>query len=417
MRLLYNLAIFLYLLVIRMAGPFHSKAGLWLKGRKGWKARCSAWLNENKGKPLVWFHAASLGEFEQGRPVIEEIRKKYPSLNILLTFFSPSGLEVRKKYPHADYIEYLPIDTPRNARWFVSHFKPSLAVFVKYEFWFNFILELHHTAVPTVLISAVFRPGQYFFKWYGTWFRKMLGYYKMIFIQDEDSGSLLKKAGHSRVLLGGDTRFDRVMEIASTAAAFPGVKAFCGEMPVIVAGSTWPEDEALLSAWLAGKTDQVRLVITPHEVNEGRIIRLLKHFKSFRVISISDLDEEAPPEGDVLLIDRIGVLAQLYQYARIAYIGGGFGRGIHNILEATAFGKPVLFGPRYMKFREATDLVRLQGAFPVRNHQEIATVSDRLLSDKEWYCRCEKVCLKYMQAKRGATRRIIEYLDTILPVT
>ncbi len=410
MWLLYDLAIHIYGDAISLAALYNPKAKAWVKGRKDWSEHLQSAVSSRQSaagsqqtsditkhstlnikhstlEDIAWFHCASLGEFEQGRPVIEAFRKEHPEWKILLTFFSPSGYDIRKNYEGADWVFYLPLDTPGNARRFVETVNPGLVVFVKYEFWFRFLQVLSKKKIPVYVISANFRPDHHFFRWYGGWARKQLNKVTRFFVQDEPSAQLLRAKGIEQVTVSGDTRFDRVAAIAATVKEFPLVKRFCGGEPVFLAGSTWPQDEELILQLVEKLGDRVKFIIAPHEVGRERLegLKFAVPSSQFAVRSsqsepgtgnhkpgtvlFSVLTEENATSARVLIVDGIGYLAHLYQYATIAYIGGGFGAGIHNVLEAATFGKPVIFGPKYHKFREAAELIKAGGAFCI--HDEI----------------------------------------------
>ena len=349
MAFLYNIGIQAYHLAIQLAAPFNEKAALLCKGRKEvWKK--AAGIQRGEGR-LVWFHAASLGEFEQGRPVIEALKAAEPATQILLTFFSPSGYEIRKNYTGADYILYLPGDTRRNAVRLIEKFRPDAAVFIKYEFWFHYLNELNKRNIPVYLISAIFRPNQPFFKSWGKLHRRMLGCFKELFVQDGQSVELLKSIGIKNVRLTGDTRFDRVKQIAENAKQIVKVEQFCDGRPAIVCGSTWPPDEEILLEYINCHPDGYKWIIVPHEIGENHIKAILDKCRKKVARYTSENTDLADKE--VLIIDCIGLLSSIYRYGKIAYIGGGFGVGIHNTLEAAVYGIPVIFGPKYSTKRSA----------------------------------------------------------------
>ncbi len=396
MSLLYNISIHLYLLAIRVSCIFNEKARLWVRGRKGLLSQLSS-INPAQ-KPVIWVHCASLGEFEQGRPVIEALKKDYPDHFMLLTFFSPSGYEIRKDYDQVDLVTYLPIDTKKNARIFLDRVRPDLALFVKYEFWFNYIQEMAGRDIPSVVISANFRKDQHFFKWYGAWFRKKLKLIDAVFVQREDSGNLLQSIGYEDVFVSGDTRFDQVASIASKAEEIEFVKEFKGNQTLVLAGSTWPKDEEIiLSAFYAIK-DRMKLVIAPHEVHPERIRQLKLLVK----------------DTNILIIDTIGLLSRLYRYADIAYIGGGFGAGIHNTLEAAAYGCPVIFGPNYEKFKEAVELIELGGAFSITDAKQLDELFVKFESEADARQKAAEIAGKYVEENQGATALILGELDKII---
>jgi 3-deoxy-D-manno-octulosonic-acid transferase len=338
--------------------------------------------NIDRKAKYIWFHAASLGEFEQGRPMIETIRKRYPQYEILLTFFSPSGYEVRKNYEGADVICYLPFDTPFKVRKFLNLANPYMAVFIKYEFWLNYLTELKRRGIKTYLISAVFRPNQLFFKWYGAWYRKALLCYERLFVQDEDSRKLLAGYGIDNVEVCGDTRFDRVLEIQRNARLMPEVESFAEEGKLmLVAGSSWPEDEEFIIPYF-NTHPEVKLIIAPHEIHREHLL-YIQSLLNRPSIRLSESSEESLRTNDCLIIDSFGLLSSIYRYGDVAYIGGGFGGGIHNTLEAAVYGIPVVFGPKYHKFKEAKNLINCGGGFSVDNETAFAGCMKNFISDPE----------------------------------
>jgi 3-deoxy-D-manno-octulosonic-acid transferase len=413
MDFLYDIAIRIYVLMIRLAALFKPKAWLWVKGRKNIlerikKALDDAQVDPNK-HPIAWFHCASLGEFEQGRPVIEAYRYKFPDHKIFLTFFSPSGYEVRKAYLGADFIFYLPADISRQVRKFLALVNPRVAIFIKYEFWFNYLRHLRQAGIPTYVISANFRPDQHFFKWYGDWSRTALEHLTHLFVQNESSLELLSFIGINNVTVSGDTRFDRVMDIAAHAQRFPLVEVFAAGSQLFVAGSTWPADEELIFKLIKKQGSNFKLIIAPHETHPARINAILAMFGN-DVVRYSDASEANLSSVKVLVIDSIGMLSALYRYASVAYIGGGFGTGIHNILEAATFGKPVIFGPIYSKFIEARELLELGAAFSIKNEEELNTAAVLLFSDNDTYSLAAQQAGDYVKARAGATRIIMRKL-------
>ena len=425
MWLLYDLIIHLYGDAISVASLFNRKAKMWVAGRRGiFKAIGTAVGGQrlavgSQRSAVAWFHCASLGEFEQGRPVIEAFRKEHPEWKILLTFFSPSGYEIRKNYEGADFIFYLPLDTPGNARKFIRLVRPALAVFVKYEYWFRYLDELHKEKIPVYIISAIFRPGQHFFRWYGSWARKQLKKVTCFFVQDETSRELLKAVGIARVTVSGDTRFDRVSAIAGNARTFPQLEKFAGSQPVFLAGSTWPADEALITTLIQETGSRMKFIIAPHETDRIRVEALKEKVLSFEVSGLSEetviffsgLDESNADRARVVIVDGIGYLSHLYQYATIAYVGGGFGAGIHNILEAATFGKPVIFGPKYQKFREAVELIEAGGAFTIENQHQLHDIVFKLLNDVDFIQKSSKISTLFVIRKQGATEIILSKLS------
>ena len=407
MRYLYTFGILCYGLAIRLASLFDKKAKLWVAGRRDIFQQIRNKLADNNS-PVAWFHASSLGEFEQCRPVIDAFKKQYPDYKIFVTFFSPSGYEVRKNYPNADYVFYLPLDTMFNARKFVDMVNPKMAFFVKYDFWFNYMAVLDKRNIPTILFSSIFRPSQYFFAWYGKWFCRRLNAFDHLFVQNKESEKLLKEHGISQCTIAGDTRFDQVMAIAANVKQFPEVMCFVGQSKVLLAGSTWEPDERLLKSFAdTYSSSDIKFVIAPHEIHASRIDFLMKLFgntcvKYSDIANISDLKDYK-----VLIIDNIGMLSSLYQYAYVAYIGGGFGKGIHNILEALAFGKPVCFGPKYQKFQEAKDIVNLNGGWSVGDEKSLNKALTDLFDSEELYNKASDVCMHYVQDNKGTSDTII----------
>jgi len=408
---LYNLFLAVYRLAIGLAAPFHAKARMWLRGRRGWRRQLPAALRATAGRKRLWVHCASLGEFEQGRPLIEALRKEYPQLAIVLTFFSPSGYGIRKDYPHADHVFYLPPDGKRNAAVFIREVNPVLAVFVKYEFWYYYLHTLGQRNIPAILVSAAFRPAQPFFRWYGGMFRQLLRYFSLIFVQHEAAAALLAGIGlREQVIVAGDTRYDRVVEIAAGAGSFPVIAAFKGAGRLVVAGSTWPADEQLLRECLSVLPAGWKLVIAPHEIDAPHIRRLLQLFEGEAVV-YSSLQAAAASGKRVLVIDNIGILSALYRYGAIAYVGGGFQKGgIHNILEPAVFGLPVLFGPNYRKFAEAENMVARRYAYPVRDAAACRSALQRLTADTVLREQLHAAIAAYVRQQTGAVDKILAYI-------
>jgi len=411
MFFLYNISIFLYSGAVKIASLFNDKARKWVDGRKNWQVLLQQAIN--KEARYVWFHASSLGEFEQGRPVIEEFRSKYPQYKILLTFFSPSGYEVRKNYTGADYVCYLPADTRRNARKFIDTVDPAMVFFIKYEFWFNYIEAIHKKNIPLFFFSVKFRPGQHFFKWYGGWFRSMLRKINWIFVQDESSEKLLKNAGILNASVSGDTRFDRVLSVSLQKKSFPLFAQFAENAEIMVAGSTWPPDEEMLVELINKFSGKLKFIIAPHEIHPERI-RSFQQRIQVASVKFSEANEQNIKSAGVLIIDSIGILLHIYQYARFAYIGGGFGKNIHNILEAATFGVPVIFGPNYHKFQEAIDLIQLGGAFPVSDYKEFECIIDKLIIDNPYQEKCSAICRDFVLNSAGATPMIMEKVAGVI---
>ncbi|HEV2480698.1 MAG TPA: glycosyltransferase N-terminal domain-containing protein, partial [Puia sp.] len=422
------------------------KAKLWLEGRRGLFEQMRAELEPKKGDyPVVWMHCASLGEFEQGRPVIEGLRQMLPECRIVLSFFSPSGYTTKKGYAGADHIFYLPLDSPRNARTFIDLVQPDLVLWVKYDYWYYFLVELKKRKIPVLLVSGIFRPDQPFFRWYGRLHRYMLECFTHLFVQTEASRLLLERLRlTSQVTVSGDTRFDRVIGIAEAGEALPMVVAFCGNAPVIVAGSTWVEDEEELDHF-ANSHPELRFIVAPHEIGEDRmreIERLFRHAVRYSVLEKGGggslaggrsgsaggrngsaggrsgsaggaLAGGAWPEPNVLIIDNIGMLSRLYRYATIAYVGGGFGDdGVHNVLEAAVYGKPVVFGPVIEKYIEAVELVEGGGGLIIDSALEAEKVFTRLLKNPEECREAGAAASNYVYSKRGATEKIVGYIGS-----
>jgi 3-deoxy-D-manno-octulosonic-acid transferase len=406
MKCIYSAGLWIYYLGILTASIFNLKARLWISGRK----KIFRQIHEKvKNGPLIWIHVSSLGEFEQGRPVMEEIKRRYKQYKILLTFFSPSGYEIRKNFSGADYIFYLPLDTKRNARCFVYLVKPAMAIFVKYEFWYHYIHQLHKSKIPVYLISGIFRPDQIFFRWYGSWFRKILRYFNHLFVQTQESLDLLHQITVNNATLAGDTRFDRVLQIASATREMPLAASFKGQSPCLIAGSTWPDDESFLLQYINEYEGQAKFIIAPHEVQEEHIQKITQQLKK-SFVRFSMAGENNMADKQVLIIDNIGMLSSLYHYGDIAYIGGGFGKGIHNILEAATFGLPILFGPHYTKFNEAVELIRLGGAVSFTAMADFKANLNRWLDTAEERIRLGKISKDFVHKKAGATNIIVNQL-------
>ena len=408
---LYNLGIRVYYLAILITSPFNRKARLWVNGRKGLFEHIRSKLEP--GISVIWFHCSSLGEFEQGRPVIEKIRDIFPGRKILLTFYSPSGYEIRKNYSGADYIFYLPLDTRRNAAKFMNIVKPEAVFFIKYDYWFHFLSWLKKMNIKIYLISGIFRPGQVFFKWYGKWFREILRTFHHLFVQDNKSAELLKSIGFENVTVCGDTRFDRVYEIGQKAAEFPLILSFIDGKTVLIAGSTWPPDEDILIRFINENKLPVKFIIAPHEIHERGIIRLKESIQR-KTLRYTSINESEIKNAEVLIIDTIGILSSVYQYGSVAYIGGGFGKGIHNILEAAAFGLPIIFGPNFKKFHEANELIKLNGAFPIENFNDFIRIINTFINNHQTFTSAGDNARKYVQNNLGATSIITKFVRSYL---
>jgi len=408
MVVIYDLIIRLYYLAILLAFPFNSKARDWVRGRSDWEQELRKKIQP--GDHVIWFHASSLGEFEQGRPVIESWRKEKPSHKILLTFFSPSGYNhINKSYEGVDYVHYIPFDTRRNARSFIDIVKPELVVFVKYEFWYHLLSEAKKIGSKIILVSAIFRAKQLFFKFYGKWYRKLLYLFDHIFVQDEISVDLLMQLGGLSVSISGDTRFDRVVQIAEKESKIDIAREFSENRFTYVFGSTWSKDEDIIIPYINDSKSDSCFILAPHEISEAHIKNLINRLHK-RVALFSLAYGKSLSEAKVLIIDNIGMLSKLYRYGKVAYVGGGFRKGIHNILEPAVYGMPVVFGPRYHKFREAVQLIREGGAFSVSNYDELKNILDKLREEKSVLDVASGATRKFVQSNLGATQAIIEYL-------
>ena len=408
MIFIYNVGVSIYQLLIAIVSSFNTKAKLWRDGRKNWEVRLREAIKNNE--KIVWFHCASLGEFEQGRPVIEAFREKYPAIKILLTFFSPSGYEVRKNYSNADYIFYLPIDTRRNAIKFIEIANPIAAIFVKYEFWYHYLNQLKKRSIPTYIISAIFREDQAFFKPYGRWYRNFLFNFHHLFVQNEKSKELLESIGVNNVTIAGDTRFDRVATNAQSAKRIPLFEEFAGTAKVFVAGSTWPDDEEILIEYFKENIYNLKLIVAPHEINTQNIEKFRARIGVKSILYTKHEDTEVK-DAQVLVIDTIGVLSSAYRYGTISYIGGGFGVGIHNTLEAAVFGIPVVFGPNYQRFQEAVDLIGIGAAHSIVNQQDLSNVLKQYFEKNTELQEVKNSLSGYFSRKVGATKMIVENIN------
>ncbi|CAN5244273.1 glycosyltransferase N-terminal domain-containing protein [soil metagenome] len=387
------------------------KATQWIRGRKDIFKKVEDALSGGN-KPVVWMHCASLGEYEQGRPVLEEIKRSYPDYFLLVTFFSPSGYEITKSDNVGDAVFYLPIDSAGNARKFIQLIKPQLVIWVKYEYWFYYLRELHRLKVPVLLISGIFRNDQPFFKWYGTLWRTMLKFFAHFFIQNNASGELLQSAGVTNFSLSGDTRFDRVIDIEKNFRDVPGIENFCAGKQVIVAGSTWEDDEALLIHY-AIANPHIKIILAPHEVDEENVLDIKKEFPGSILYSkLMNSDLTITKTGNCLIIDAVGLLSRIYKYADITYVGGGFGNdGVHNVLEPAVYSKPVIFGPEYEKYFEAEELIECGGGYDISNALELENLLNDMFSDAEKLKAYGRAAGKYVQERSGASQKIIEFIQ------
>ncbi|RXK62467.1 3-deoxy-D-manno-octulosonic acid transferase [Lacibacter luteus] len=403
----YQLFLFLYRAFISIAATRNSKAKKWVEGRKNWQQQLSSNWKTEPGNSIVWMHCASLGEFEQGRPILEEIKTQNPNSKILLTFFSPSGYEIRKNYNGADHVMYLPMDGASNAKQFLDLIQPDLAVFVKYEFWHYYLAELKSRNIETILVSGIFRPSQPFFQWWGSFHRNMLQNFSHLFVQNAASKELLDGIGLAgKTTVAGDTRFDRVIALAEQWQPVEIADAFCGTDPIIVAGSTWAEDETILAEWMKSN-NRYKLIIAPHEIKAENISRLKTLFTNSITFSELSTHNPQPMTHNCLIIDNIGYLSRLYKYATVCYVGGGFNKsGHHNILEAAVYGKPVITGPNFEKFQESVDLKKLGGSSTISNTKELIDVMGQMDISA-----ASTIAENYVKENAGATAAILKWLQ------
>ena len=410
---MYSLAIHFYAFIIALISPFHKKARIMRLGQ--WKTNSILREKIDRNAKYIWFHASSLGEFEQGRPMMEKIKAEHPEYKILLTFFSPSGYEVRKNYNGADVICYLPFDTPYRVKKFLNLANPSIAVFIKYEFWGNYLQELKHRNIPVYIISSIFRRDQLFFQWFGYPYRKMLYCFTHLFVQDDRSAALLKEFGITNVTVTGDTRFDRVLDVRNQARELSPVEHFVSEggkekRLTLVAGSSWPQDEEILIPYF-NEHPEMKLIIAPHEIHREHLMYIESVLKRPSVRLSDVFHDQSLAEGkDCLIVDSFGLLSSIYRYGTIAYIGGGFGAGIHNTLEAAVYGIPVLFGPKYHKFKEAKDLIKVGGGFSVSDKQSFCEKMDELLTYHEVLEAAGESAGQFVNGNAGATDKILRII-------
>lgn len=404
---LYTIFLNLYVAGIKLLSFWNVKADLWIKGRKTFPA--VTFIN-SKDTKTIWMHCASLGEFEQGRPVIENLKRQYPAVKIVLTFFSPSGYEVQKNYPGADAVFYLPMDSKANADKMIGAINPSLVLWVKYEYWFYYLQAFKQQNIPVLLVSGIFRNSQPFFKWYGTTWKKILPFFTHFFVQDEASEILLAGIGIDKnVTISGDTRFDRVIEIAEQFEHIPLIQQFCGDSKVIVAGSTWEDDETELIHYVKANP-QIKFIIAPHKIDAENLKDVKKEFVGS--VFYSELLTTNQSTANVLIIDNVGMLSRLYYYAGITYVGGGFGDdGVHNVLEAAVYGKPVLYGPEFEKFIEAIELINCGGGIPIDNALELEEVLMKLWADEKLLQTTGESAKNYVHANAGASEKISAFIQ------
>ncbi len=412
---IYLLFTWLYPKIAWVLSFSNQKAGLWLEGRKGLFEQLETAF-ANNSQPVLWMHCASLGEFEQGLPVLENIRSHYPGYRILLTFFSPSGYEIRKNYKGVDDVFYLPMDSFSNAKRFFNIVNPSLILFVKYEYWYFYLSQAKQRNIPLLLISGIFRKSQPFFTWYGGFHRKILSMFSYLFVQNAESADLLKSIGlQGQVVISGDTRFDRVINITQRFEPIDLIEKFCNNQPTIVAGSTWTDDDEELDHF-ANTHPAIKCIIAPHDIDKERLdecLVLYKHSILFSDYVKNDTEGKNIPEDiNVLIIDNMGMLSKLYHYATVCYIGGGFGDdGIHNVLEAAVYGKPVVFGPVYDKYIEADELIDYGGAFSIEDALELEILLQELLDEAETYQIAAEASAQYVKDKAGATQKVMNYIQ------
>lgn len=400
-------------MAIPVAALFNPKAKKWINGRKGWYQRLASSIPADAD--IVWMHCASLGEFEQGRPILEQIRRQYPQYRILVTFFSPSGYEARKNYEGADWVEYLPLDGPSNARRFIETVHPRLVIFVKYEFWYYYLKKLYYREIPLLLVSARFHSGMQFFKWYGKVMRKALSRFYHLFLQDEASLLLLKGIGiDKQCTVAGDSRFDRVVEIAEAGKQFPLVENWINNRHLFVAGSTWPPDETVLAACTGYlERNNIALLLVPHETGEAALAEVEKKFPgAVRYTALSGTAEMNARQSNILILDTVGMLSQLYRYAWVTYVGGGLSRtGVHNVLEAAVFGKPVLFGPNHSAYIEATGLVEAGGGWVIKDSAAIEKLLEQWNANPEVYKQTSEAAAAFVRRYAGATEIIMAFIQ------
>ncbi|OYX86204.1 MAG: 3-deoxy-D-manno-octulosonic acid transferase [Flavobacteriales bacterium 32-34-25] len=409
MLFLYNIIITLADFLLKIIALFNPKMKLFVSGRKTVFETLSQKINASD--KTIWFHAASLGEYEQGLPVIEKMKEKYPSHKIVLTFFSPSGYEVRKNNMIADATVYLPMDTKKNAKKFIKLVHPEIAFFIKYEYWPNYLYELKKSNTPTYLISGIFREKQLFFKWYGQFYRNALNSFTYFFVQNEASKKLLLQLGKTNITVSGDTRFDRVAAILEKDNTLDFISQFKNDTLTIVIGSSWPKDEDLLIDYVNSNDQNVKFIIAPHNIKAEQI-QQLKNSITKKTILFSEKTDKNLAEYDVFIIDTIGILTKIYSYADIAYVGGGFGNpGVHNILEPATFGVPIIIGPNFSHFAEATDLVNLKGCISIANSKELTDAFETLITDEIIRKKKGGICSDFVNKNKGATALILEKIQ------
>ncbi|WP_430400064.1 3-deoxy-D-manno-octulosonic acid transferase [Flavobacterium sp.] len=409
MFFIYNFISIIASQIVKILALFSPKMKLFVDGRKDVFSTLQSKINASD--KTIWFHAASLGEYEQGLPVIEKVKIKYPSHKIIVTFFSPSGYEVRKNNTIADVTVYLPLDTKSNAKRFIELTHPEMVFFIKYEFWPNYLNELKQRGIKTYLISGIFRENQMFFKWYGSFYRNALKTFDYFFVQNEKSKKLIQSIGFTNVKISGDTRFDRVVAILELNNSLDFIEEFKDKQTTIVIGSSWPKDEALLVNYINNSSENVKFIIAPHNIKNEQIHELKKSI-SKKTILFSERENQNLSEFNVFIIDTIGILTKIYSYADIAYVGGGFGNpGVHNILEPATFGLPIVIGPNYSHFAEATALVNIEGCISIQNQTQLNETFDLLLQNEDERLEKGHICSTFVQMNKGATDKIINHLN------
>lgn len=407
MQVIYNIAIYLMKFCCELLSLKNKKLKLMIQGQRETFKKLQSITKEDK---IAWFHCASLGEFEQARNLIEVFKQTRKEYKILVSFFSPSGYEIRKNYQQADYVVYLPFDTKKNVRRFVAMAHPSVVFFVKYEFWYNYIRALKD--VPLFQVSLILRKNHYLTRCYAYWFRKQLKYFNTFFVQDENTQKVLASIGYTNAVVCGDTRFDRVFEISKEPKHFPIIDKFCEEVKIFIAGSSWPADEKIINEAIYQRRNNLKIILAPHQIHKEHINEIQRLFPSN--VLYSEADVESLKDKKVLIIDSIGMLSHIYGKGDITYVGGGFGVGIHNILEAAVFYKPVAFGPNNKKFKEAQDLLKRQGAKEINNKEDLALWVERLLTDKEYYNNVCRINGEYVENNAGATQKILQQIKNYL---
>lgn len=411
MAFIYNIINHIAWFSLKIIALFNSKINLFVAGRKETFSILKNKISKNDN--VIWVHAASLGEFEQGLPIIEKLKSTYPSYKILVTFFSPSGYEVKKNTSFADVVTYLPLDTKKNIKQFLNIVNPKLAIFIKYEIWPNYLTALKKRNIPTLLVSAIFKEKQVFFKWYGSFMRRSLHNFTFFFVQDKSSENLLKSINLQNVSVSGDTRFDRVSKILEQDNTLEFMGQFKQNKICFVAGSTWPEDEAIMVDYINTSHNLIKYVLAPHNIKKNHILELRKAFTK-KVVLYSEIKNNDTANFDVLIVDTIGLLTKIYSYANIAYVGGGFATGLHNTLEPAAFGIPVLIGPNYKGFKEAEELVLQKGVLCINNKTEFKNLMNQLTSSSKFLTETGEINAQYVLKNKGASIQIIEHIRTLL---